>query len=104
MKEYKKQLQEEKTEQQDKEKQQENEKIVAFVEREKGLVSDPNAGRKKDKVNNFWLPASTPTHVRTRAKKPSKVMLSPTGHPIKLKDLVALNLTTIPNDDEKKKK
>jgi len=99
-KEYKQQQKDEQSEQLEKEKQQENAKIDAFVEREKGLTSDPNAGKRKAKINNFWLPASTPTHVRTRLKRPSKVMTSPTGHPIKLKDLVPLNLTTAPTDEK----
>jgi hypothetical protein len=30
-------------------------------------------------------------------KKPSKVLKSPFGHPLKLKDLVSLNLTPVPD-------
>jgi len=56
--------------------------------------------KKKDNINNFWLPASTPAHVRTRLKKPSKIISSPSGNPIKLKDLVILNMTPTPNDEK----
>jgi len=47
LKEYKKQQKEELVEQKEQEKQQEIAKIESFVEREKGLTSDSNAGKKK---------------------------------------------------------
>jgi len=100
----KKELKEEKTE---KQKKEERIKSEAFQEREKGLFSS-NSGKSKQKINNFWLPSATPIHITEKLKKPSKVILSPTGHPIKLKDLIPINLMLIPkekttnNDDEEK--
>uniref|UniRef100_A0A6B2LDB6 Nitric oxide synthase-interacting protein zinc-finger domain-containing protein n=1 Tax=Arcella intermedia TaxID=1963864 RepID=A0A6B2LDB6_9EUKA len=104
MKEYKKYKEEEKLEEQEKEKQLEATRIVAFVEREKGAIPDSSAKKQKEQINNFWLPASTPAHVKSKLKKPSSVILSPKGTPIKLKDLITLNLTPLPTLDSAKEK
>jgi len=104
IKEFKKQKEDEKLEDQEKEKKIESSKIEAFVGREKGVISESSKRKPKDQINNFWLPSSTPTHVKTRLRKPSSVILSPKGNPIKLKDLVSLNLTPLPSDEKEVKK
>jgi len=96
-KEYKKQKKEQKEEKTEKTKQVEKVKSEAFQEREKGLFSS-NSGKSKQKINNFWLPSATPIHITEKLKKPSNTILSPTGNPIKLKDLIPINLTLVPKE------
>jgi len=103
-KEYKKQKKELKEDKIEKVKQEERIRSENFQEREKGLVAG-NAGKSKQSINNFWLPSATPQHITEKIKKPSKQILSPTGYPIKLKDLIPINLAPIPKDkteDEEK--
>jgi len=96
-KEYKKQKKGAKEDKIEKEKQEERVRSENFQEREKGFISN-NSGKSKQSINNFWLPSATPAHITEKIKKPSKTIQSPTGHPIKLKDLIPVNLTPIPKD------
>jgi nitric oxide synthase-interacting protein len=82
-------------------------KVADFDQRESGITTKANeVGQKpstklsNSTLNSFWIPELAPQAKETALSKPSKVLKSPFGHPIKLKDLVTLNLTLIPGSDD----
>eukprot|EP01128_Nolandella_sp_AFSM9_P007582 TRINITY_DN4202_c0_g1_i1.p1 TRINITY_DN4202_c0_g1~~TRINITY_DN4202_c0_g1_i1.p1 ORF type:complete len:288 (-),score=64.64 TRINITY_DN4202_c0_g1_i1:94-957(-) len=52
------------------------------------------------KMKSFWLTSETPDQVKAIAKRPSKVMKSPFGKPITMKQLVTLTLTKAKDQEE----
>jgi nitric oxide synthase-interacting protein len=84
------------------------EKMKTFDDRESGVAVPlhPSSRNKEtlsnDKLTSFWVPQLTPTNQEDKIPKPSKVMKSPFGHPLRLKDLVSLNFTVIPDKKDQK--
>jgi len=82
-------------------------KVADFDERESTIISKttninqkPSTKLSTTTLNSFWLPELAPQAKEALIKKPSKILKSPFGKPIKLKDLVSLNLTAIPDNDD----
>jgi len=72
-----------------------------FTKRENQITSTTDSSSKSSNYNMnhaFWLPANTPSAKESLPPKPTKVVESPFGYPIHQKDLVTLNLTTIPSE------
>lgn len=78
--------------------------VAEFDERESKITSKETTNQKPQTklststLNSFWIPELAPQAKENALTKPSKILKSPFGFPIKLKDLVSLNLTPIPND------
>jgi len=81
-------------------------KVAEFDERESSistkavLNSKPKTLLSTETLNSYWLPELAPEAKQDILKKPSSVIKSPFGLPIKLKELVPLNLTPLPGFDD----
>jgi nitric oxide synthase-interacting protein len=83
-------------------------KIADFEAREKGITSQleknevnnlPQTKLSTTTLNSYWIPELAPEAKPDAVAKPSKILKSPFGKPIKLKELVSLTLTPIPDAD-----
>jgi len=97
-----------KAERKDKANAERYKEAAAFDQRESDITSDiqkapsaaPSHSLLNSTLNSYWLPSLAPEAKPDLVKKPSRVIQSPFGHPIKVKDLVPLVLTPVPGIDE----
>jgi len=82
-------------------------KVKSFNERELDITTKIDNNNKKpstklstETLNSYWLPELAPEAKADVIPKPSKILKSPFGFPIKLKELVYLNLTPLPDLDD----
>ncbi|KAK5972272.1 Nitric oxide synthase-interacting protein [Trichostrongylus colubriformis] len=60
-------------------------------------------GERSKQLPSFWIPELNPTANASKLEKPSQKVLCPlSGKPLKMKDLMEVKFTLLPNDDDKK--
>lgn len=65
-----------------------------------GSISNMKGERSKE-LPSFWIPELNPTASASKLEKPSQKVLCPlSGKPLRMKDLMEVKFTRLPNDDD----